>query len=319
MRALVTGATGFIGSHLVEELLRRGYDITCLVRNPSILTWIGGLDVTVARGDCEETDSLKDLPSADYVFHLAGLTKARKPEDFRRANVRGTENLLKALSARSSPPRFIYVSSLAAAGPSRNGIPLTETKEPMPVSFYGKSKLEGEQAVLRQMHAIPVTIVRPPAVYGPRDRDFLVLFSLLKKGFYPHMGKCYYSLLYVDDLVRGIVSAAESREAEGGVYFLSDGQVYSDREIAAEIASALDVKVVGVRIPRPIMALIVGISDTLSKKSSIMNKDKLRELRYAHWTCDPSKAARDFGFAPKVTIKEGMKWTADWYRTHQWL
>jgi nucleoside-diphosphate-sugar epimerase len=166
---------------------------------------------------------------------------------------------------------------------------------------------------------IPVTIIRPPAVYGPRDRDFHVLFRMVKKGFYPHWGKCYYSLLYVDDLVRGLISAAEEKEAEGGVYFLSDGKIYSNEDIVNEIAKVLDTKLVKMRIPRPVMSVLVGIGEKMGRGASIINRDKLRELNYIHWTCDSSKAGRDFRFVPQVGLKEGIKWTADWYRIHQWL
>ena len=321
MKALVTGATGFIGSHLVEELIKKGYDVTCLVRKTSNLRWIEGHKVALFQGDCEDEHSLAHLPpDFDYIFHLAGLTKARRERDFFCVNVKGTENLLRTVSTKGKGPRrFIHLSSLAAAGPSMNGTPLDETSEPRPVSSYGKSKLESEGVIMRFSDRIPATIVRPPAVYGPRDRDFYVLFKMLKKGFYPYWGKCYYSLLYVDDLVRGLVQAAEEKEAEGGVYFLSDGKVYPNEDIVNEISAVLGSRIVKVRIPRHLVAVLVRITERLGRGSSIINRDKLKELNCAHWICDSSKAAKDFRFVPKVTIKEGIKWTADWYRIHQWL
>ncbi len=321
MKALVTGATGFIGSHLVEELIKKGYGVTCLVRQTSHLKWIEGLEVDVLYGDCEDEGSLGQIPQdLDYVFHLAGLTKARRNEDFFCVNVEGTRNLLRAVMARApGVRRFIYLSSLAAAGPSRNGSPVNESSEPRPVSSYGKSKLESEGVIMTQKNALPVTIIRPPAVYGPRDRDFYVFFRMIKKGFYPYWGKCYYSLLYVDDLVRGVIMAAEAKGAEGGMYFLSDGQIYSNEDIVNEIANVLDARVVKMRIPRPFLTVLVKISEKMAREVSIINKDKLKELKYFHWTCDSSKAGKDFEFVPKVSIKEGIKWTADWYRIHQWL
>jgi nucleoside-diphosphate-sugar epimerase len=321
MKALVTGATGFIGSHLVEELIKKGYGVTCLVRKTSQLKWVEGLEINILYGDCEDGDSLKHIPAdLDYVFHLAGLTKARRDGDFFCVNVKGTENLLTAVAARAPRvKRFVHLSSLAAAGPSRNGSPLNESSHPMPVSSYGKSKLESEGVIMRYRNALPVTVIRPPVVYGPRDRDFYVLFKMLKKGFYPYWGKCYYSLLYVDDLVRGVIMAAEEREAEGGMYFLSDGKIYSNEDIVNEIAKVLDTKIMKMRIPRMFLAVLVRISDRMGGGTSIINKDKLKELNYCHWTCDSSKASKDFKFVPKVTIKEGIKWTADWYRIHQWL
>lgn len=321
MKALVTGATGFIGSHLVEELISRGCEVTCLVRKTSELKWIDGLKTDIIYGDCEEEDSLSYIPQdSEYVFHLAGLTKARKDEDFFCVNVKGTENLLKAVSKKSADlKRFVYLSSLAAAGPGRDGRPVNETSEPMPVSRYGVSKLKGEEAVWRFNDTIPVTIIRPPAVYGPRDRDFYVLFKMIKKGFYPYFGKCYYSIIYVDDLVKGIISAALSKEAENGIYFLSDGRIYSNSDITDEITNALNTRALKIRIPISVMKVLAEVSNRLGRNVTIINRDKLREISNCYWVCDSSSAEKEFGFIPKVSIKEGIKWTADWYRIHQWL
>lgn len=321
MRALVTGATGFIGSHLAEELVKRGYEVTCLVRKTSNLRWIEGLKADIVFGDCEKEDSLADIPPGfDYVFHIAGLTKARNDEEFFCANVKGTENLLRAVSKNAAGlRRFIYLSSLAAAGPGKDNIPVSEATKPMPVSNYGISKLKGEGVVQGYRDIVPATIIRPPAVYGPRDKDFFLMFRMLKKGFYPYLGKCYYSLLYIDDLVRGIISASTTKEAEGSTYFLSDGGIYSNADIADEILSALDTRAVKVRIPRRFMEVLAKISSRFGGDVSIINGDKIKELLHCNWTCDSSKAGAEFGFSPLVNIKEGIKWTADWYRIHQWL
>lgn len=320
MKALVTGATGFIGSHLVEELVKKGYDVTCLVRKTSSLKWIDGLKVNLVYGDCEE-GSLADLPDdIDYVFHLAGITKAEREEDFFCVNARGTENLLKAITARTKRlRRFLYLSSLAAVGPSKDGRPLDETAEPRPVSAYGRSKLEGELITLRYGEELPITIIRPPAVYGPRDRDFFIFFKMLKKGFYPYWGKCYYSMLYVEDLVRGMILVAESEDAVGKTYFLSDGEIYTNDEIVSEIVRILNSKVLRVRVPLSVFSVLLGFGSMLKKGTSIINRDKLREIRFSHWLCDSTRAVRETGFSPKVRIKEGIKWTADWYRIHQWI
>ncbi len=321
MNALVTGATGFIGSHLAEELVKQGYNVTCLVRKGSDLKWIEGLTKNLYYGDCGDEKSLNGLsPYFDYVFHAAGLTKARRDEDFFYANVKGTENLLKAVSGKMPGlKRLVFLSSLAAAGPSRNGSLVNEDSEPSPVSRYGESKLKGEQLLSGYRAGIPITIIRPPAVYGPRDRDFYVLFRMLKKGFYPYWGKCYYSLLYVEDLVTAIIRAAESKEAEGKTYFISDSKVYTNDDIAEEIANVFRTRPIKVKIPMALMSILIGIGGRLSSGPSLFNRDKLRELSYESWICDPSKAEKELGFVPKVTLKEGIKWTADWYRIHRWL
>jgi len=321
MKALVTGATGFIGSNLVRELVKRDYKVTCLARKTSDLRYLEDLDVSIVYGDCTDEDSLKQL-SADfsYVFHLAGLTKAKKEEDFFAANVQGTENLLNALSGNAQTvKRFLYMSSLAAAGPSCDGIPLNETAEPRPVSWYGMSKLKGELVTLAYKDRLPVSVMRPPAVYGPRDRDFFLFFKMVKRGFYPYWGKCYYSLLYVDDLVQGLITAAESHEAEGEIYFLSDGRIYTNDDIVHEIMQTMDTKAMRLRIPTSVMELFAKVSERLARGATIINSDKLREIKHSHWTCSSKKAENELGFVPKVTLKEGIKWTADWYKIHKWL
>lgn len=321
MKALVTGATGFIGSNLVKELVKREYEVTCLVRKTSDLSCLEGLNANIIYGDCTDKGSLQKLPADfHYIFHLAGLTKAKKEEDFFAANVKGTENLLSVLSANPrNLRRFLYMSSLAAVGPSCSGISLDETAVPVPVSIYGASKLKGEIATLEYKDRMPVSIIRPPAVYGPRDRDFFLFFRMVKRGFYPYWGKCYYSLLYVDDLVAGLITAAESGRAEGNIYFLSDGRIYSNDDIVYEIIEAMNTGAVRLRIPPFLMKLLAAFSEKFAGGSTIINLDKLREIKHSHWTCNSKKAEKELGFIPRVTIKEGIKWTADWYRIHKWL
>ncbi|OGW56253.1 MAG: hypothetical protein A2Y81_09345 [Nitrospirae bacterium RBG_13_43_8] len=320
MKALITGATGFIGSHLCEELVKRGYNVSCLVKKTSNLKWIEPLNLRLVLGDCTNIDSLLDAVSDfDYIFHLAGLTKSCSKDAFFHINANGTENLIKAVSEKNTKlKRFIHLSSLSATGPSRNGTPVLEDSAPSPVSNYGRSKLEGEKAVLKYKGLIPFTIIRPPAVYGPRDGDFLVFFKMIKKGVFLDWGKCYYSMIYVDDLVQGIILSAQCAEAENKTYFLSDNRFYTNKDIVNEISSALNKKVVRLRLPKFIMPLCSFIGEKTNKQG-IINKDKIRELNHSHWICDAKKARDEIGFIPKVGIKEGIKWTANWYRIHRWL
>ena len=320
MKALVTGATGFIGSHLCEALVKRGFEVTCLSRGTSNLKWIESLDITQVRGDCTIPDSLQNVVSdVDYVFHIAGLTKSPSGEAFFAVNHKGTENLIKAVAQRNSKvKRFLYLSSLAAAGPGRNGHPVMEDTTPNPVSDYGRSKLDGEREVLKYKNQMPITIVRPPAVYGPRDKDMLVIFKMMKKGFFFDLGKCYYSLLYVDDLVQGILVSAEEKIAEGQTYFLSDGHSYTGEQIAQEISLALSVKARPFKVPKCIMPFFAFVAERVNKQG-IINRDRIKDFKHSHWVCDSKKAQEEIGFSPKVNIKEGIKWTADWYRIHRWL
>ncbi|MCL4457221.1 MAG: NAD(P)-dependent oxidoreductase [Nitrospirae bacterium] len=320
MKALVTGATGFIGSHLTAALIREGLDVSCLVRTTSNLRYLEGLNVKLREGDCTDGQSLVDaVKGVDYVFHLAGLTKACSEEDYYNANVKGTENIVRAVSENNPDiKRFVYLSSLAAAGPSRDGTPLKEDCELMPVSLYGKTKLEGEKIVTAHMDKIPVTVIRPPAVYGPRDGDLLVFFKMVKSGIVPYWGKCYYSFLYVEDLINGIIRSALIKEAEGEIFFMADGNIYSTDDIIAAISDALQRRPVKLNMPKFVMPLLGMLSEKL-RGVNIINSDKIKEMKHAYWVCDASKAAAKLKFEPKVKIKEGAKWTADWYRIHKWL
>jgi nucleoside-diphosphate-sugar epimerase len=320
MKALVTGATGFIGSQLCEELVKKGYKVSCLVRKTSNLKWLENLDLKFITGDCTHAESLSNIShDFDFIFHLAGLTKSLSKDAYFSVNAKGTEYIVKAVSEMvPKPKRFIYLSSLAAIGPSKNGSPLCEDSIPGPVTDYGRSKLEGEKAVLKYKDKIPVTILRPPAVYGPRDKDFLLFFKFIKKGIFPMCGKCYYSMLYVDDLIQGMILCAERKEAEGKIYFLSDNKNYSNEEIAHEITSALNKKATHLRVPKFVMPFFAFIGEKINKQG-IINRDRINDFKYSHWICDAEKIKGELGFIPKVGIKEGIKWTADWYRIHRWL
>ncbi|MCX7913112.1 MAG: NAD(P)-dependent oxidoreductase [Thermodesulfovibrionales bacterium] len=320
MRAFVTGATGFIGSHLVEVLMREGFEVVCLTRSTSSLRYIEGLNLKLVEGDCCCAESFdKVLSSCDYVFHIAGLTKAKSQADFYTANVVGTETLLRAVLRKAQRiKRFFFLSSLAATGPSLNGAPLSEDCEPMPVSFYGKTKYEAEKRVFSHKNDIPITIIRPPAVYGPKDKDMLILFKMIKSGIAPYWRKSSYSFIYVEDLVKGIIQSSLSKEAEGSIFFISDGLIYSSDDTIEAISNAINKKPLKISCP-PFILPFVGAFSKMTKNVSIINYDKIKELRYKNWTCDSSKIQKKLNFVPKVTLKEGAKWTADWYRIHKWL
>jgi len=321
MKALITGASGFIGSHLAEALLKRGYEVRCMVRNTSALKWLDGLEFAFCRGDCRDPASLGEaVKGTDYVFHLAGLTKAKRDKEFYSVNAEGTRNLADAvLTENPSLKKFVFLSSQSAAGPSLEGQPVKESDVPNPVSHYGKSKLMAEEAVLEYAGKFPVVIIRPSAVYGPRDRDFFLLFKLLRSGFYPYWGVSRYSLIYVDDLVSGIIKAAENEESAGKIFFISDEKPYTNDELISLISGIYGKKPVKVPVPRALMSVIAGAASLLKGFPSVINRDKIRELSYRDWICDSSKASGELGFISKIRLKEGIKWTADWYRIHRWL
>lgn len=320
MNALVTGATGFIGSHLVDALVRKGFSVTCLVRNPDNLRFLECVNTRIIKGDCTDIKTLSNaVKDVEYIFHLAGLTKACSEDDFFNANVKGTENIVHAvLENNPSIKRFIYLSSLAAVGPSSDGSPLKEDCEPRPVSVYGRTKLEGEKVVLASKNDIPITVIRPPVVYGPRDRDLLVFFKMIKAGLIPYWGKCYYSFIYVEDLINGIIISALNEHAVGEIYFMSDGNIYSADDIIGAISDALKKRPLKLYMPRFVMTMM-GIVSGIKRGVSIINTDKIKEMKHSHWICNTEKAVSVLNFEPKVKIKEGVRWTADWYRIHQWL
>jgi nucleoside-diphosphate-sugar epimerase len=320
MKAFVTGATGFIGSHLVDALLKKGVEVTCLVRASSSLEYLEGLNVKLVRGDCCEADAIfEGVKNSDYIFHIAGLTKAKNSGDFHKANVVGTENLLNVvLKSGHNIKRFFHLSSLAAAGPSYNGIPLKEDCEPTPVSDYGRSKYEGERLVYSCKDKVPITIIRPPAVYGPKDKDMLMFFRMINKGVVPYWGKSFYSFIYVEDLINGIIESSLNKEAEGEIFFISDGGIYSSDDVVNAVSDAVEKKPLKLPVPDFIMPLFGSISERF-KNVNIINSDKIKELKYKNWTCDSGKINKLINFTPRVKMKEGARWTADWYRIHKWL
>ncbi|MFH1336603.1 MAG: NAD-dependent epimerase/dehydratase family protein, partial [Candidatus Zixiibacteriota bacterium] len=261
---LVTGANGFVGSHLVERLLDKGYPVRCLVRKTSNLKWLSDLKVEYAYGDISEKDSLKEaVRNVDIIIHSAGLTKAKTKEEYFKANAEGTKNLIE-VSLQENPrlQKFVYISSQAASGPGEDEQPKDEATSCRPVSHYGESKLEGEKIVSGYSSKLPVTIIRPPAVYGPRDTDMLGFFKVVNSGFRISFGKgeSYISLVHVKDLADGIILAAENPKAIDQTYFIADDRVYSWREAFNIIAGVLNKKTVPLKIPKSIVFFLAFLS-----------------------------------------------------------
>ena len=327
MKALVTGARGFIGSHLAEALLKKNYDVRCLLRKKEGgNAWLQDLEVEIVEGDLTQPESLLGaVKEMDYVFHLAGSTKAYSKEEFDRSNFEGTKNLVEAtMKANSTLKRFVHVSSLAVGGPSQNGKPLTESEPSHPVSNYGRSKLKAENVVLENAKEIAVAIIRPPAVYGPRDKDMFELFKYARRGRCLEIigGTQQLSIIYAKDLVDGIILAAEKDKAAGQVYYLCNDEVYSAKEVGDLLAGSIGKKARTLRIPLLLVFLLScggEIYSKLLKRPSLFSLDKYREIKQASWICDNAKAKKELGFRAEFSLKEGFKETADWYLTNGWL
>jgi len=326
LKVLVTGATGFIGSHLVEALIHREHHVRCLVRATSDMTWLKGLPVEYIRGDCCDPDSLQAaVKDVEQVFHLAGVTKAVRAKTFFDVNALGTANLINAcLRTGSGVRKFIYVSSQAAAGPAEGGVKKKESDPCRPVSFYGGSKLEGEKFVLSRREDIPVVILRPCAVYGPRERDLFFFFKMVSKGIKPILGggEQRVSLCHVEDVVRAILLAHERDGCSGGVFFISDGCDYRTGEVVDTLATAMGVGAHSVRIPKAMIqtiALVSGCLGAATGRAYLIGRDKARELLQRDWTCDITAARTMLDFHPCIPLLKGAESAVQWYRANGWL
>ncbi len=324
--ALVTGATGFIGSHLVERLIAAGYRVRCLVRPSSSLSHLKVLPVELCFGDLVRDAGLEAaVAGADIVFHVAGVTKALAPADYYTGNVTATEHLLEACARYGKPGAgLIYVSSLAASGPAPSAKAISEDVACAPITHYGASKLEGEVRLRHSPLAPRTVIVRPPVVYGPRDTDVLAFLWMASHGWLPAIGgqDAYFSLIHARDLADGMIAAAASDAAFGRTYFLSNPEPISWSEFGALAAAIACRKPRSLPVPVPIARLAgfaAEVRSRLSKKPGILSREKIREARCRYWVCDPSRAHSDFGFTSKIPVRDGVAETLAWYREAGWL
>ena len=332
MRILVSGASGFIGSGLVSALVAQGHEVCALMRPSASAEFLKGTPFTRITGDILDLDSLKRATEGmDAVFHLAGLTAARSREEYFKFNAEGTKNLAEAASRAGTVKRFIYVSSLAASGPSIGLAPKTETDPIHPVSMYGESKLRGELYLDEMKGKLPFIVIRPPMVYGPRDRNVYLFFKSIQKSWMPVLpsrsttGHKYYSAIHVDDLIQVLVntlSCSDEPFAKGERFHVSDGQIYTYERIMKLISDELKVKPIKVRIPGSLVsALAAGgtIAGKLLNRSLPLNRDKLNELNSDYWICSSEKAFAQLSYKPKYTLETGVHQTATWYKVNGWL
>jgi nucleoside-diphosphate-sugar epimerase len=325
-KVLVTGGTGFIGSQVTELLLNRGYSVTCLVRDPSNLKWLSGLDIEVVRGDCSLPESLVPaVQRASIVIHAAGLTKAKWAREYYEVNQIGTHNILETCM-RHNPglEKFVLVSSLAAAGPSRDGRPVTAQDTPSPVSDYGKSKLFAEQEALKYKDQFPVVILRPSVVYGPRDRDLYELFRWANRGLTLEIRgrERLLNFCYVGDLVQAIVLTLEKQTPSGSIYFVAENRPYSWSEFREALLTTGEVKAVTIKIPKMAAYLIGLLSEfgsLFTSKPALTNRQKIREAVQQYWTCDLESIEKELGFKSVFPLQQGLQITWRWYRDNGWL
>lgn len=324
--AFVTGGTGFIGSHLIDRLLSKGYHVRALVRNPKKLGFLSGLPIEIVEGDLFSTAALESgITGADYVYHVAGLVAAKSKKEFYRGNRDATRNMIE-ITARVNPSvkKFIHISSQTAVGPGKGMAPVNESTVPHPLTTYGKSKLAAEEEVLKFAGTIPVTILRVSAVYGPRDTATFDYFKSAYMGLELLIGfhDTYVSLVHSTDLVTGIILAGEKEIANGQTYFLGSEQYYTWNEIGYVTKSVLNKKLLRVRVPKPLVFVIAGISgiaSTFKAKPSVLNFEKAYDLIQGNWCCDITKAKKELGYKQEVTLAEGVKETISWYLDNKWM
>ena len=320
-RVLITGANGFVGARLCRAFLAAGFEVAAAVRRTSDLSLLQGLKLEYRYGDVAEPSTLRDVArGVDYVIHNAGLTRARRPEQFYQVNEHGCRAMLEAIVADNpAVKKVVLVSSLAAIGPATNGHPLCEEDPPHPISEYGRSKLAGEQAAVALADRINVCIVRPPAVYGPGDRDIYSFFRAVRCGIRPYLGdmRRQIHLVHVDDLCRGILAAATADTKSGEAFFIAENRSYSMKELITVLHQVCGRRGLILPVPAGLVRAIAAVSETLCR-NPVLTRDKAGEL-LAGWEVSTQKARRQLGFESSLPFEMGARETYTWYRKQGWL
>ena len=323
---LVTGASGFIGSHLVDTLLSLECVVHCLVRKSSNLRWLPKQKIHLHFVDLADPDfKIPDFKVLDFIFHCAGLTVANSREEYFDINSRVCSTLYEqCLNHKDSIRKIVHLSSLAAVGPGTRGKPVDEASALNPVSYYGKSKLSGEEIALEYSKNLPVMILRPPVVYGPREENLYSFFKMLNKGWLFQIGETprELSLIYVLDLVRAMIQVCGPSRSDGKIYFVTDGESYPWEEVAKMGAEKLEVSVKTKKIPEWILnpvAILFEILALFSSRPALFDRQRMMEIKQSCWAASPEKFFREFNFAPEFDLKEGLSRTLDWYVREKWL
>lgn len=338
MRLLITGASGFIGSFIVEEALQRGFDVWAAVRRSSSRAYLNDERIHFVELNLDSEEALRQQlkdKTFDYVVHAAGATKCLNVNDFRRINTEGTKHLVNALMAtQPALKRFVFISSLSIMGALREQQPYTEitdTDTPQPNTAYGRSKLEAEH-FLESLHSplssdpsspFPYVILRPTGVYGPRERDYFLQVQSIKRHMDFAVGRQQdITFVYVTDVVQAVFLALEKGRT-GGKYFLSDGEVYQSSTFSDYVHEELG-RPWRLRVTAPIWLLRIVTTcgeywGRWTKQMTALNRDKFNILRQRNWRCDISTARRELGFEPQVQLREGVRRTVRWYKEQGWI
>jgi nucleoside-diphosphate-sugar epimerase len=324
MRALVTGANGFLGAWLVRRLRAEGHSVRALVRPGSEPGPLAGLDVELARGDVTDAAGLPEaVRDRDVIFHLAGIRRAPRREDFFRVNAEGTRLLLEACAAHAPGlARFVLCGSLASVGPS--AVPRREEEPFAPREWYGESKAESERLTLSFADRLPVTVARPTRITGPGDKENLLFFRLASRGIHLAFGRQERPLSWVDveDCARAMVLLAERPEAVGQAFFVASPDLTSIEGLQREVARALGRRTRTVNIPPAALRGIASLADVASRllgRHLPINRKLVEQVLAPGWVCDPGKARRVLGFETRVTLRDSLDRSAAWYREVGWI
>jgi nucleoside-diphosphate-sugar epimerase len=324
--AVVTGANGFVGSHLVDNLLAKNFEVRCVVRKSSNLRWLDGKNLKIF--DCglfDKNGLRKAFEDVNYIFHVAGVVKAKNEEGYLKGNVEATKVLLEAASeVKENIKKFVVVSSQTVSGPALDGRPVTEDMKPNPLTTYARSKLKQEEVALGYNDIFPVTICRAPAIFGERDTEIFIYFQVFNRGLTTMIGfdKKELSLLHVTDLAEGLYLAAVSKKANGQIYFISSEKFYTWVEVGNITSNVLNKKAFKIRIPHFIVFFIAAIAQffaMFSSQPATLNIEKAKDLVQRYWICDTSKAMKELGYRQNVSIEEGIRRTCDWYKKMKWI
>lgn len=324
MNVLVTGATGFVGGHLVDRLLERGDVVTALVRSPQRAASLAARGVRLVAGDLGATDAIGDaVRGQQVVYHVGAMLGARTEAELMRANRDGTLHVARACAAEGSPPRLVFISSMAAGGPAARGTPKSADGDDHPVTRYGRSKLAAER-LLPSMQ-LPWTALRPPVVYGPRNKEGLLpLFKAVRHGLAPMFGdgSMEISLIHVADLVDAVVLAGTSPEVLGEVFYVNHPEITTGAEMVRSMARALNRSVFPIQIPQWAARgalTVTGLWADVFRQTTILHPDKLHEFFQEAWTGDPAPFMAATGWRPRWDLEHGIAETAAWYQAEGWI
>ena len=337
-QVLITGATGFIGCNMVAQLLAENLEVVAWVRKKPSNPLFDSQGVEFRIGSLNEAAAhIRKTEGITAVIHLAAVVSPYSRAKTFETNVDGTRSLAKECSRRVNPPKFIYVSSLSASGPSVNGQPRLESDECWPRSLYGDSKYSAEQGLRSLANDLPISIVRPPAVFGAWDRNLLQMFQMVRRkwNLIGISKRLRYSFVHAEDLTRGILSVVQrgqrltnektdsSEDIGKGIYFLTDPRPVTFEELGNMIAESLGVsRPWSIVMPGALCWSLAGLSDFGGRYFNIptfLNLDKMREASAGSWICDSSKAAREIGFEVQANLQQRIEQTSSWYREHGWL